>query len=125
MNLLLLSFFFSSRRRHTRFKCDWSSDVCSSDLPFSVPEFPSLVDGGLTRDVPVQLQRGDETVRTILRAAPTSGVLRPPGAALDDDTLRELASSGVSTLIVGPATVPPLSGGPLGFAGPPTAALDD
>src|SRR5882762_7405548 len=26
-------FFFSSRRRHTRFKCDWSSDVCSSDLP--------------------------------------------------------------------------------------------
>src|SRR5260370_15700228 len=27
-----LLFFFSSRRRHTRFKCDWSSDVCSSDL---------------------------------------------------------------------------------------------
>src|SRR2546430_695278 len=28
-------FFFSSRRRHTRFDCDWSSDVCSSDLaPF-------------------------------------------------------------------------------------------
>src|SRR5467141_3963845 len=30
MNQLI--FFFSSRRRHTRFKCDWSSDVCSSDL---------------------------------------------------------------------------------------------
>src|SRR5688572_31497573 len=28
-----LFFFFSSRRRHTRFDCDWSSDVCSSDLP--------------------------------------------------------------------------------------------
>src|SRR5256886_7414981 len=27
-----LCFFFSSRRRHTRFDCDWSSDVCSSDL---------------------------------------------------------------------------------------------
>src|SRR5690606_39919959 len=26
------SFFFSSRRRHTRFSRDWSSDVCSSDL---------------------------------------------------------------------------------------------
>src|SRR5699024_12000449 len=26
-------FFFSSRRRHTRSKRDWSSDVCSSDLP--------------------------------------------------------------------------------------------
>src|SRR5438477_2525314 len=25
-------FFFSSRRRHTRLTCDWSSDVCSSDL---------------------------------------------------------------------------------------------
>src|SRR5947207_10258656 len=27
-----LFFFFSSRRRHTRSLCDWSSDVCSSDL---------------------------------------------------------------------------------------------
>src|SRR5438876_6234505 len=26
-------FFFSSRRRHTRWTGDWSSDVCSSDLP--------------------------------------------------------------------------------------------
>src|SRR5215467_7000115 len=26
-------FFFSSRRRHTRLQGDWSSDVCSSDLP--------------------------------------------------------------------------------------------
>src|SRR2546430_10357161 len=30
--LCLFFFFFSSRRRHTRFDCDWSSDVCSSDL---------------------------------------------------------------------------------------------
>src|SRR5260370_28393878 len=30
--LYSIFFFFSSRRRHTRFKCDWSSDVCSSDL---------------------------------------------------------------------------------------------
>src|SRR2546430_10612591 len=29
---ILRFFFFSSRRRHTRFDCDWSSDVCSSDL---------------------------------------------------------------------------------------------
>src|SRR5690625_6749811 len=27
-------FFFSSRRRHTRWPRDWSSDVCSSDLPY-------------------------------------------------------------------------------------------
>src|SRR2546427_1441669 len=32
MDLLFIIFFFSSRRRHTRFDCDWSSDVCSSDL---------------------------------------------------------------------------------------------
>src|SRR5690606_39894326 len=29
---ICLFFFFSSRRRHTRFSRDWSSDVCSSDL---------------------------------------------------------------------------------------------
>src|SRR6201990_1917033 len=29
---IILFFFFSSRRRHTRLTCDWSSDVCSSDL---------------------------------------------------------------------------------------------
>src|SRR3712207_8104415 len=28
----MFSFFFSSRRRHTRYWRDWSSDVCSSDL---------------------------------------------------------------------------------------------
>src|SRR5205085_9486894 len=32
--------FFSSRRRHTRFDCDWSSDVCSSDLEHTLPFGP-------------------------------------------------------------------------------------
>src|SRR5439155_5858291 len=32
----LISFFFSSRRRHTRWPRDWSSDVCSSDLAAGV-----------------------------------------------------------------------------------------
>src|SRR6266480_7558753 len=32
MILSFVFFFFSSRRRHTRLTCDWSSDVCSSDL---------------------------------------------------------------------------------------------
>src|SRR2546430_5244630 len=31
-------FFFSSRRRHTRFDCDWSSDVCSSDLVWAATD---------------------------------------------------------------------------------------
>src|SRR5688500_20187663 len=30
---MAMLFFFSSRRRHTRLQGDWSSDVCSSDLP--------------------------------------------------------------------------------------------
>src|SRR5438067_8698027 len=37
-----MMFFFSSRRRHTRSKRDWSSDVCSSDL-LSVPGMRGLV----------------------------------------------------------------------------------
>src|SRR5205085_9529523 len=46
-------FFFSSRRRHTRFDCDWSSDVCSSaktlffrfflHLPFTTAAMPYAV----------------------------------------------------------------------------------
>src|SRR5207248_9435521 len=35
--LLFFFFFFSSRRRHTRSYGDWSSDVCSSDLAWSLP----------------------------------------------------------------------------------------
>src|SRR5256886_6424857 len=41
-------FFFSSRRRHTRFDCDWSSDVCSSDLE-RVPAIPHIYVATLTR----------------------------------------------------------------------------
>src|SRR5438034_6659363 len=33
---IMFFFFFSSRRRHTRSLCDWSSDVCSSDLYYSI-----------------------------------------------------------------------------------------
>src|SRR5688572_31227105 len=40
---MFLVFFFSSRRRHTRFDCDWSSDVCSSDLILAVAVLPMIV----------------------------------------------------------------------------------
>src|SRR2546430_13737459 len=45
---VVLYFFFSSRRRHTRFDCDWSSDVCSSDLTllkYFGEEFPASCNG--------------------------------------------------------------------------------
>src|SRR2546430_8927544 len=39
MGVVGKSFFLSSRRRHTMFDCDWSSDVCSSDLdPLALEE---------------------------------------------------------------------------------------
>src|SRR6266481_7958379 len=53
-------FFFSSRRRHTRWNCDWSSDVCSSDLmaatgdrlPWPTAAFwPWLLTGALSQIV--------------------------------------------------------------------------
>src|SRR6266853_6044997 len=48
----LMFFFFSSRRRHTRFDCDWSSDVCSSDLR------PLVRLGSCVLDRPTALQPG-------------------------------------------------------------------
>src|SRR2546422_4420718 len=43
--MFLFSFFFSSRRRHTRCSRDWSSDVCSSDLGdrLVIPQRPGMV----------------------------------------------------------------------------------
>src|SRR5690242_20963601 len=41
-SLAYVVFFFSSRRRHTRLTCDWSSDVCSSDLSLAEAAEPSL-----------------------------------------------------------------------------------
>src|SRR5690606_40710685 len=41
-------FFFSSRRRHTRFSRDWSSDVCSSDLPLRFALAKGALDARLT-----------------------------------------------------------------------------
>src|SRR2546429_799490 len=51
--VLLVVFFFSSRRRHTRCSRDWSSDVCSSDLPApgrsSPPRSTALSEWGIRR----------------------------------------------------------------------------
>src|SRR5256886_5309058 len=47
-------FFFSSRRRHTRFDCDWSSDVCSSDL--EPGEVVGVEEEGGLREVAVLVQ---------------------------------------------------------------------
>src|SRR5699024_11745735 len=55
-------FFFSSRRRHTRSKRDWSSDVCSSDLfDIPVPDEPIFIswfEGGEVFRSGVTFKRG-------------------------------------------------------------------
>src|SRR2546427_9906564 len=74
-------FFFSSRRRHTRFDCDWSSDVCSSDLlfarwPGSEPGLAAIGTGSHTDAIPfagaydgtVGVLGGLEAIRALQRA---------------------------------------------------------
>src|SRR2546430_7091889 len=59
-------FFLSSRRRHTRFDCDWSSDVCSSDLVSGAP-FDSLNVGAHVGDAGAAVAENRRRVRTQLR----------------------------------------------------------
>ena len=63
--------------------------------PSRLPEIPSLYGGGLGRDVDVQLQHGRDVTSHAGRGAGPETILRPPGAALDDPTLRGLAADGI------------------------------
>src|SRR3712207_7122814 len=55
---IFIFFFFSSRRRHTRYWRDWSSDVCSSDLILIIAysrkgyAFVELIPAGIIRSQP-------------------------------------------------------------------------
>src|SRR2546430_7013120 len=70
VSLSVFFFFFSSRRRHTIFDCDWSSDVCSSDLRASVAgrstRPPVIAFTGGRVDLPATLA----LVAPVLAAAP-------------------------------------------------------
>src|SRR6266567_8404191 len=76
---MLFFFFFSSRRRHTRFDCDWSSDVCSSDLAAAVlaEDGPAAVRlarqvGALAQDAQVDPRLIVELLHPIVATAATS-----------------------------------------------------
>jgi len=99
-----------------------SPEVELSALPFAAPNLPSLSFGGLSPDLTAQLERGRDSVATVLGRLPDPGLLRPPGSALDPASLDHVAARGVRLLIVDPATAPPASQ-PLGFAPPSTTLL--
>src|SRR5690242_21507482 len=109
-------FFFSSRRRHTRLTCDWSSDVCSSDLsldpwtltlvsavrPWGTPSGPRA--RALTRPDPTPLflqrrNRGKRQPATPARS-PASATARasptPPGPSSRHSTPLASSSAGTS-----------------------------
>src|SRR2546430_13702910 len=87
-------FFFSSRRRHTRFDCDWSSDVCSSDLRQVHADLASC---GIDADAVPAAQQPDRPADCRLGAdvsnnkAVTAAGEAPVG---DQGHLRSQASSG-------------------------------
>src|SRR5437879_9763167 len=72
----LVLFFFSSRRRHTRYIGDWSSDVCSSDLRARSPSrelvFPACLmhcsDGWQTGPALTSADRDCRTTSTVCQA---------------------------------------------------------
>src|SRR6266581_3170738 len=101
-------FFFSSRRRHTRWTGDWSSDVCSSDLRFwvrsherqrSQPRLDCGIVGGLDVNH-VVADRDDEAAPTVTPARILNHA-KPLTATVPVDALQErldapLGSRGVS-----------------------------
>src|SRR5689334_23548999 len=62
MCFVFFFFFFSSRRRHTRWNCDWSSDVCSSDLYSAGALYQAYTAPGEITDI--ALQDGEQLVGT-------------------------------------------------------------
>src|SRR5438477_8857040 len=74
----MILFFFSSRRRHTRLTCDWSSDVCSSDLEAAATRALGMgPDGNLYALTPWS--------RQLLRIEYVGPAEQPPVPAATDD----------------------------------------
>src|SRR5690606_41035650 len=77
MTSVLVFFFFSSRRRHTRFSRDWSSDVCSSDLG---DEGPALIEASAAVPSEAEFERLSRQPARIRALSPLSA---PRGRVLE------------------------------------------
>src|SRR5688572_8989108 len=84
-------FFFSSRRRHTRFDCDWSSDVCSSDLAVDVglseqdpkDELRIELDRGLANQLGISVNDAAQTLRVAFAGVEVGDWVDPTGESRD------------------------------------------
>jgi hypothetical protein len=97
-------------------------DVQVAAMPFAAPLLPAMVSSGLREDLDRQRDLGDATVQALLDRAPTTAVERPPGGAIDDAALEEIAARGVGAVLANADTVE--RGTQLNdFAPPPAASL--
>src|SRR5438477_6255968 len=119
-------FFFSSRRRHTKLTCDWSSDVCSSDLAGTsvgdaelarkLAQLPRVATLVPARDNPIPAVVDAWVALQALRAA----VMQPgreklAGSMLDQTDVEQIA---LEHVLVGSA----IDGSPAGHSGGGLAA---
>src|SRR5690625_4824134 len=78
---LRVRFFFSSRRRHTRWPRDWSSDVCSSDLVVLSGHYHHVMSGGIA-GIPVHVVPGITNVVDVVAAGGKERSLALSGAGI-------------------------------------------
>src|SRR5438034_7771590 len=96
----LFFFFFSSRRRHTRSLCDWSSDVCSSDLLQRCILAPSVKPGVLDPGLSALHRIDVHTIMFGTRASVKSNSLQRKNSIFSDFE-RETFSPGTCLCPVG------------------------
>src|SRR5207247_10057750 len=82
--MFILSFFFSSRRRHTRSTRDWSSDVCSSDLTVFIYDATGQLTAEYANDTTPPIGGGGTSYLTSDHLGSTRAVTKSDGARSEE-----------------------------------------